>query len=99
MPANKAQLAIILAAKSGLTQPQTEAALNALPEAIGQWLLDHGADAPGVFNGEVDANLSVGLSRTPTPTPRWILKLEPLAAFLDDFGNGSARFGLPVVND
>jgi len=97
--ANKAQLAIILAAKSGITVAQAYDALTALPEATGEWMKNHGANGPGVFTGEIDGNISFGMTRTMTPTPRWILKVEPLPAFLADFGDGTARFGLEVVND
>lgn len=99
MAANKSELAAILAAKANISAAEANEVLTELPAALGEWLKAHGADGPGVFNGEIDGNVTVGLTRTAAPSPRWVLKLEPMQAFLDDFGDAGARFGLTVVND
>ena len=98
MPANKAQFVAKLSENTGLSTAQAEAVTNALPETLGEWLKEHGADAPGSFVGEIDGGLRLELTRTPIPTPHWNLGIELTATGLDDFGEGSGRFGLPVEN-
>lgn len=98
MSANKSQFIAKLAAKSGLTLAQAEAATNALPEALGEWMKDGGASGPGTFTGDIDDSLSLNMTRTMSPNPHWILKTTLAPGGLTDFGNGSLRFGLPVEN-
>lgn len=98
MSATKTEFIAKLAAKSGLTLAQAEAATNALPEAFGEWLHDGGASGPGSFTGEIDDNFKMNMTRTMSPNPHWILQTSLAPGGLTDFGNGSARFGLPVEN-
>lgn len=98
MSANKAQFIATLAAKSGLSVADATAAANALPETFGEWLKTHGASGPGYYSGDIDGSFHMHLSRDIAPTPHWELSMRFQDAGLDDFGNGSDRFGLPVVN-
>ena len=98
MAANKTQLIAILAENSGLTLAQAEAFLNALPESYGEWMRNHGAEPGPTYIGD-DGNFTLSMSRVPPPGAAWVLKLEPRASFLADYGNGDERFGLPVTND
>lgn len=98
MSASKSQFISTLSAKAGITLAEAEAATNALPEALGEWLKANGAVSPGSFVGEIDGGLRLEMSRTMTPAPHWTLDIKMTASGLTDFGDGSARFGLPVEN-
>lgn len=98
MSANKAQFIAKLAENSGLTLAQAEAATNAMPETLGEWMKEYGAVSPGSFVGELDGGIRLEMSRSVTPAPHWEVRASFTAGGLADFGDGSARFGLPVEN-
>ena len=98
MAATKEQFVALLAENTGLSLAQAESVVNAWPETRGEWMRNHGADGPGVFNGD-DGNEALKMTRVAEPTPHWILESEPTASFLTDYGDGSTRFGLLVTND
>lgn len=96
--ANKAQLIQRLATASGLTIQQATAAVNALPEAFGDWLKNDGPNGPGSYKGEADGGLSFEMTRSMSPTPHWSVKISLTDVGLADFGDSPVRFGLPVQN-
>jgi len=98
MAATKAQFIATLSAKAGITIAEATAAVNAMPEAFGEWLKENGAVAPGSFIGEIDGGLRLEMSRAMTPAPHWTVDVKFTAAGLNDFGDGATRFGLPVEN-
>lgn len=97
MPGTKQDFVRLLALKSGLTDAQAEAALDALPDTLGRWTRDYGANGPGAYSAGVSGNLQVQMTRQLNPA-QWNLNLTFDSAGLTDFGDGSDRFGLPVVN-
>ncbi len=98
MSANKAQFVATLASKAGITLADAQAATEALPEALGQWLKDYGAGAPGEFSGEIENGMAFSMGRDTAPAPHWAVKVGFTTAGLADFGDGTYRFGLPVQN-
>ncbi len=97
MAANKTQFIDVLAHLTGLTNAQAENVTNKLPDALGIWLKNNGATAPGQFIGEMDGGLRLELNRQANPN-QWNLNTTLTGSGLIDFGDGSDRFGLPVVN-
>ncbi len=97
MAAKKTDLVRLLALNSGLTEAQAEAALDAIPETAGRWVRDYGATGLGAYSAGVPGNLQFSLNRQANPN-QWNLNITLDADGLNDFGNGSDRFGLPVVN-
>lgn len=98
MSANKAQFIATLASKAGIALADAQAATDALPEALGQWLKDYGAGAPGEFSGEIENGMAFSMGRDTAPAPHWEVRASFTAGGLADFGDGSSRFGLPVEN-
>ncbi len=96
--ANKAQFIDTLDHRTSLTAAQAEEVTNALPDVFGEWLRSFGANPQGgAYNGEIAGGLKFYLVRQANPN-RWNLNITLTADGLNDFGNGSDRFGLPVVN-
>lgn len=96
MAAQKSDLVRILSQQTGLTEQQAETFLDALPEASGKWLKDFGSDGPGVFSGNAGTAV-YELNRQQNPGV-WKLKISFSPDALGDFGDGSERFGLPVIS-
>lgn len=86
-----------MALNSGLSESQAEQAVNALPETCGRFTRDYGAAGPGQYNAGYPGGFQFAMTRQANPT-QWNLKITFDADALNDFGNGSDRFGLPVVN-
>jgi hypothetical protein len=97
MPGTKQDFVRILALNSGLTEAQAEQAVNALSETCGRFTRDYGATGPGAYSAGVAGNLQFTLNRQANPS-QWNLNITLDADGLNDFGNGTDRFGLPVVN-
>lgn len=95
--AAKTQFIDVLAHLTGLTNAQAETVVNKLPDALGIWLKNNCATAPGQFIGEMDGGLRLELNRQANPN-QWNLNTTLTGSGLIDFGDGSDRFGLPVVN-
>lgn len=96
--ANKAQFIDTLAHRTSLDAAQAEEVTNALPEIFGEWLRSFGANPQGgAYSGEISGGLKFDLVRQQNPN-QWNLNITLTADGLNDFGNGSDRFGLPVVN-
>lgn len=87
----------LLALNSGLTDAQAEQAVNALPETCGRFVKDYGATGPGNYTAGFQNFFQFSMNRQPSPA-QWNLNITLDADALNDFGNGSDRFGLPVVN-
>jgi hypothetical protein len=98
MAANKQQLDDIISHRTGLPLADVAAVTDALPDAFGEWMKDNGSTGSGLFEGEA-FGLELKMTRTGTPAPgQWLLSFEAAQDFLTDFGDGSSRFLLPVVN-
>lgn len=98
MSANKAQFIDTLDHRTSISAAQAEEVVNALPEVLGEWLRSFGANPQGgSYAGEIAGGLKFDLVRQQNPN-QWNLKVTLTADGLNDFGNGSDRFGLPVVN-
>ena len=87
----------LLALKSGLTEPQAAAAVDALVDTCGRYVKDYGANGPGSYIAGFPAFLQFAMTRQASPA-QWALNITLDAAALADFGDVSDRFGLPVVN-
>ena len=98
MAANKTQLIDALTAATGLAAANVEAVVNALPEAIGKTLKDHGITGPGAFQLNCADGFDFSLVRSATPFPQWRLSVVASTGALADLGDNSDRFGLLVVN-
>lgn len=100
MAANKAQFIAALETAAGISTAEATAATNALPEALGAWMKDNGAGAPGsgTYSGEIADGLKLEMTRTTQPAPHWVVKVTFTAGGLTDYGDGAARFGLAVEN-
>jgi hypothetical protein len=97
MPGTKQDFVRLLALNSGLTEAQAEQAVNALPETCGRFTRDYGATGPGAYNAGYPGGFQFAMTRQQSPA-QWSLNITLDAAALADFGDGSDRFGLPVVN-
>jgi hypothetical protein len=96
--ANKAQFIDTLAHRTSLDATQAEEVTNALPEVFGEWLRSFGiAPQGGVYSGEIAGGLKFDMVRKQDPN-RWELKITFTGNGLADFGDGTDRFGLTVVN-
>lgn len=87
----------LLALNSGLTESQAEQAVNAMPETCGRFTRDYGASGPGQYNAGYSGGFQFAMTRQASPN-QWGLNITLDVDALSDFGNGSDRFGLPVVN-
>jgi len=97
MSATKAQLDQILSASTGVALANVAQVTSALPDALGKWMKENGSVAPGTFSGDA-SGIKLEMTRAASPSPHWKLDVDGSPAFLDDYGDGSGRFGLPVQN-
>jgi hypothetical protein len=93
--ANKAQLISRLAIIAGITTNDATAAIDNLPEALGEWMREDGNNGNGTYSGAIEGGLEFEMTRQPNP-PQFNLVVSASDDFLTDFGNGSTRFGLQV---
>ncbi len=97
MPGTKQDFIRLLALKSGLTDAQAELAVNALVDTCGRFVKDYGATGPGNYTAGYPGGPQFVMNRQANPN-QWNLNITFDADALNDFGDGSDRFGLPVVN-